>query len=188
MGDISVNDMAKLNPTGYRIHDRAHLWDHPLSNYSRADQFPGLGCLQSPIYLSSGSIHDPFHIGHIDQLVGIQGNCYLACCRVSIDIQVLPVAIDGDGGDHRDILVIEKGVQHRGIDLLNLTDMPEIDLLLSPVNPYLLGGHLSGYDQVTIFSRYTNRFSTAFCNQGYNIAVDLSNKDHLLQSQASLHR
>ena len=173
MRDAAINDDGLVDALIDGVGHALDLGQHTARNDARGLVTLDLGDLDlgDERRLVVLVVEQADNIRHADELFGVQGNGDLRCGSVSVDVVGDAVVVHADGGNDRDKAVGQQVVDQRRVDLLDLTDVAEVNVRLA-----------LAHDHVAVHAAQAN---AAALEQRDQILVDLPGQ-HLLDDAHGL--
>src|SRR5688572_18322131 len=120
-----------------------------------------------------------FHVGHENQLLGMQRLGDFAGDKIRIDIVSLALFADAHGGDDGNKFILVQRFDHQGIDAYDLADHADVDdfrgFTVRRGDGHV---HLLCQDQAAVLAAQADRHAAMLIDQGNDGFVDLADQNH----------
>jgi len=178
--NVTVDDVRILYPGFESLYARVHFWNHASTDASRFDRTLGLSerhAGDDRLGVARVALN-AVDVGQGDKLAGHKRRGYVSRDGVSIEIEAVTRAIDGDGGYHRDVSLAGHNHKDLWVDDFGLADPAKVNLAFDAFIYDALGAFFPSGDHAAIFSGQAYPFAAVLADQCYKTRIDVPDEDH----------
>lgn len=178
MHDAAVHDVHLFYAPvdgGERAFD---LGDHAAGDHAAIDEGLSLARAERTDELAI-LVFYALDVGHQHEFGRGQGGGDFARCGVGVDVERLAIFGLGDGGDDRDVALVEQILQKLGTYAINHPDASQIGGNALPIFSHLHRRLATCRHQLRIFTAEPYRATAFFRDEAHNFRVDLAAQHHL---------